>query len=173
MNANDYIEIRPSEDFVSKGKKRLLPVHLTEEEFREKAKLKAAKEIERAQLEEALSAETKRRKQEITNLENEIEKLGVEVHTEAENRPVIVDEVWRDGNVIVVRRDVSERVETRAPTMQEAQRFLPGAETVGGPAAGILDQAAAAQAAADAKAGEGDAGTEESDAKPKRKKAAK
>jgi hypothetical protein len=137
-----------TEDVVRRGIKRDLPCRLTEPEFMRISKQRVAKEAELTQLQADLVRETKKRKDQIGELEDEIAKMGRELHTEHQDRIVPCNDVFRrdpiDGTgwIHTIRLDTFEEVERKPATAHETQRYLPA---IDGPGAGILDQARAKQ----------------------------
>jgi len=137
-----------SEDVVRRNIKRELPCLLTEAEFTRISRQRVAKEAELAQLQADLTRETKKRKDQIGELEDEIGKMGRELHTEHQDRTVPCNDVFRrdalDGTgwIHTIRLDTFAEVERRPATAHETQRYLPGTE---GPGAGLLDEARAKQ----------------------------
>lgn len=140
------------EDVVRRGLKRTLPCKLDREELTDIAIARAKKEALRDQLDADLDAEKKKRQQQINEVEAEIKLQGRELHTGEQERVVLCNEVFRKGvdgagYIHVVRLDTNSEVEKRPANAQEAQRYLPAVETVGGGNPTILDQAKARQKA--------------------------
>ncbi len=136
------------EDVVRRNVKRELPCKLTEEEFTRISRQRVAKEAEHAQLEGDLAREKKKRQDQIDELEDEIAKMGRELHTEHQDRTVPCNDVFRramDGTgwIHTIRMDTYDEVERRPATAHETQRYLPSVD--GG---GILDQSRVAQRSA-------------------------
>lgn len=138
----------PTEDVVRRGIKRDLPCRLTEPEFMRISKQRVAKEAELAQLQADMARETKKRKDQIEEVQNEIAKMGRELHTEHQDRIVPCNDVFRrdpvDGTgwIHTIRLDTFEEVERKPATAHETQRYLPSIDGLG---TGILDQARAKQ----------------------------
>lgn len=135
------------EDVVRRNVKRELPCKLTDEELLRVARQRATKEAEKAQLEADLAKEIKRRKDQIAELADEIQKQGRELHTGEQDRTVPCNEVFRralDGTgwIHTIRMDTFDEVERRPATAHETQRYLPAVE---GHGVGLLDQARTAQ----------------------------
>lgn len=151
----------PTEDVVQRHLKRVLPCKLDREELTDIAIDAAKKRRRLRELEADLDAEKKRRKQQIDELQTELNTHDRELDTEEQDRVVLCDLVFRGGMVYTRRRDSGEEFESRPATAQEAQRFLPAVEnTLGGSlpsSAPLLDQAAAAQGRARAAAEPDDA----------------
>lgn len=142
---------RPHYDIIRKHLKRSLPVPLTRDEQTDIAIAAAKKRRQLKELEEDLDAEKKRRKQQIDELQREVDVHDRELDTGEQERIVMCMEVFRDGMVYTVRTDSWEEFEPRPANAQEAQRFLPAVESTlqdSGPRP-LLDQALAAQAAED------------------------
>jgi hypothetical protein len=165
------------EDVVRRGVKRELPCKMTDEEFTRVARQRAAKEAERTQLETDLAREKKKRQDQIGELDDEIGKMGRELHTGEQERTVPCNDVFRrafDGTgwIHTLRMDTFDEVERRPATAHETQRYLP---TVDGGDGNIIDQAETAQRSAqdeteDVPGGGDDDGDEaKPTAKPKRK----
>lgn len=137
-----------TEDVVRRNIKRELPCLLTEVEFTRISRQRVAKEAELAQLQADLTRETKKRKDQIGELEDEIGKMGRELHTEHQDRTVPCNDVFRrdplDGTgwIHTIRLDTFAEVERRPATAHETQRYLP---SIDGPGSGILDEARAKQ----------------------------
>jgi len=149
----------------------MLPVKLDDEELLEIARDAAKKRRNLRQLENDLADEQSKRKQQIKELQREIDTHDRELDTGDQERVVLCDEIFRAGTVYVRRSDTLEEFEPRPATAQEAQRYLPAVESTLHtlpPSAPLLDQALAAQGAAPANdatpAGEGGAGEAEAGA---------
>lgn len=141
-----------TDDVVRRNIKRELPCKLTEEEFTRISRQRVAKEAELSQLEADLAKEKKRRQDQIDELEDEISKMGRELHTESQDRTVPCNEVFRradDGTgwIHTIRLDTFDEVERRPATAHETQRYLPNVE-IAAPSGSVLDDARAQQAAA-------------------------
>lgn len=139
------------EDVVKRGIKRELPCKLADEEFTRIAKQRATKEAERDELEGDLAKETRKRKDQIKELDDEIGKMGRELRTGYQDRTVTCQDVFRraeDGTgwIHTIRLDTHDEVERRPATAHETQRYLPTIE--GSFGTGILADAAAKQVAA-------------------------
>lgn len=147
-------------DVIRRGIKRTLPCKLTEREFMQISKMRVDKEALLAQLAEDLAKEKKKRQDQIDELEDEITKMGRELHTGEQDRTVDCLEVFRradDGTGWVHTLRINkaddgtktyEEVEQRPASPAETQRYLPGIE--GEPvkrAAPLFAHAAATQAA--------------------------
>ncbi len=138
------------QDVVRRNVKRELPCKLTEAEFTRISRQRVAKEAEHAQLEGDLAREKKKRQDQIDEIEDEIAKMGRELHTEHQDRTVPCNDVFRradDGTgwIHTIRMDTYDEVERRPATAHETQRYLP---TIDGGSNGILDQSRAAQRSA-------------------------
>lgn len=133
-------------DIVRRGIKRILPCKLTKDEFMEIAEKRVGREALLTQLEGDLQRETKKRKDQIAELEEEVAKMGRELHTKSEDRTVLCNEVFRrdeidgTGYVHTIRLDTNEVVERRPATPVETQRYLPS-DGMAPPSASVLDQA--------------------------------
>ncbi len=138
-------------DTVRRNVKRMLPCELEDHEMLEIARAKSKKESIISELQADLVDERKRRQSQIDEVEKEVVQMGYELITGKQQRPVLVNEVFRAGMVHVIRQDTYDEVEKRPATASEAQRFLPAVEGSGG---GVLDDARAAQAGSH---GEGEA----------------
>jgi hypothetical protein len=149
---NGAVAVSPGEDVLRRGVKRTLPCKLTDREFLEIAKGMVGKKAELAQLEEDLAKETKRRKDQIGELEDEIALMERELHTGEQDRTVPCNDVFRRGGdgtgwVYTVRLDTLAEVGAPRPASPaEMQRHLPSDE-LAGPPRNVLDKARAAQAA--------------------------
>lgn len=144
---DDKIFINPNEDVVRRGQIRALPCKLTDEEFVRISRARVAREAERNQLVDDLANETKRRKDQIKEAEDEIGKMGRELHTGYQDRAIKCNDVFRreedgTGVIITVRLDTCGEVERRPASPAELQRHLPSI-----PEGGLLSQARTAQAA--------------------------
>lgn len=180
-------ETTHTDDIVRRNLKRELPCKLTTEEFLRISKERVAKEAELGQLQDDLARETKKRKEQIEELSDEIEKKGRELHLEQQDRTVLCNEIFRRGSdgtgwIHTIRLDTFDEVERRPATAHETQRYLPNVE---GPGANpsILDKARERQRSAqpddgsdipgdapaegDAPAGEEEGAAEEGEGKPK------
>lgn len=140
--------INPNEDVVRRGINRDLPCKLTEEEFVRISRTRVAREAERDELQSDLDLEVKKRKEQIKERDDEINKMRRELHTGHQDRTIKCNEVFRkhpDGTgwIYVVRLDTMAEVERRPASAAEMQRYLPS--VVEG--TGLLDQARTAQAA--------------------------
>jgi cell division septum initiation protein DivIVA len=139
-----------SEDVLRRAVKRTLPCKLTEREFVEISRARVAKEAELAQLQEDLAKETKRRKDQIGDLEDEIKLMGRELHTGEQDRTVSTNDVFRrhdDGSgwVYTIRLDTYAEVGAPRPASPaEMQRHLPTDELA--TPRNVLDKARHAQA---------------------------
>jgi hypothetical protein len=158
---NPNAPIAPTaDDVVRRGIKRILPCKLTESEFMEVAKKRVAREALLIQCAADLQRETKKRKDQIAELEEEIAKMGRELHTESEDRTVLCNDVFRRGEdgtgyVHTIRLDTNEEVEKRPATPGETQRYLPTLDAT--PSGSVLDQARSAQSTAPANGTNGNA----------------
>jgi hypothetical protein len=139
------------DEVLRRNVKRTLPCKLTEREFVEIARARATKEAELAQLEADLAKESKRRKDQISELEDEIRGMGRELHTGEQDRTVPCNEVFRrsdDGTgwVHTLRLDTFAEVGAPRPASPaEMQRHLPSDE-LASPPRNVLDKARTAQA---------------------------
>lgn len=157
-----------ADDVVRRGIKRVLPCKLTEEEFVEIAKKRVAREALLKQCEADLAKEQKRRKDQIAELEGEIGAMGINLHTESEDRTVLCNEIFRRGEdgtgyVHTIRLDTNEEVERRPASVSETQRYLPTDGFAPQSGASVLDQARSAQGAAAAPANGASVATDEPD----------
>jgi len=139
-------------DVIRRHVKRMLPVKLDDEELLEIARDAAKKRRNLRQLENDLADEQSKRKQQIKELQREIDTHDRELDTGDQERVVLCDEIFRAGTVYVRRSDTLEEFEPRPATAQEAQRYLPAVESTLNTLpidrnAPLLDQAAAAQSA--------------------------
>jgi hypothetical protein len=143
-------------DVIRRHIKRTLPVKLGRDELTDIAIVAARKRRQLRELEADLGAEKKKRQQQIDELQREIDVHDRELDTEEQERVVTCNEVFRDGLVWTIRTDTNDEFESRPATAQEAQRYLPAMESAlqVGPAAPLLDKAAAAQAREDAGSGD-------------------
>lgn len=134
---------------VRRNVKRDLYCKLTDEEQLRIAKTRATKEAECDELSDDLARETKKRKEQIGELEDQIAKMGRELRTGEQERTIPCDEVFRiidgAGWIAVIRKDTLAEVERRPATAHESQRYLPGIDGPG--SGGALDIARSAQAA--------------------------
>jgi hypothetical protein len=142
----------PPADVIRRHVKRMLPVALADEEMLKIAIDAAKKRRVLRQLEADLADEQAKRKQQIKELQKEIDTHDRELDTGEQERVVLCDEIFRAGTVYVRRSDTGEEFEPRPASAQEAQRYLPAVESTlhtlpTDRAAPLLDQAAAAQAA--------------------------
>lgn len=144
-------------DVIRRHLKRTLPVRLSREEMTTIAIDAAKKRRRLRELEADLDAEKKRRKQQIDELQTEIDTHDRELDTGEQDRVVLCDEIFRSGTVYIRRSDTLDEIEPRPATAQEAQRYLPAVESAfaPGPGAPLLDQAVAAQAAEDSEDDDG------------------
>ncbi len=159
-------------DVIRRGIKRTLPCKLTEREFMQIAKTRVDKEALLLQLEADLAREQKKRKDQIAELEDEIGKMGHELHTGEQDRTVDCLDVFRradDGTgwvhtLRINKADdgakTTEEVERRPATPSETQRHLPGVDGEPVHRAAPVDQAGAQ--AADGAAADPDAEAEDS-----------
>ena len=146
-------------DVIRRHVKRMLPVKLDDEELLEIARDAAKKRRNLRQLENDLADEQSKRKQQIKELQREIDTHDRELDTGDQERVVLCDEIFRAGTVYVRRSDTLEEFEPRPATAQEAQRYLPAVESTLNTlpidrTAPLLDQAAAVQAIEPANDGE-------------------
>lgn len=128
-------------DVIRRNIPRELPCKLTEEEFTRIARQRATKEAERDELSDDLAREKKKRQDQIDGIDDEIGKMGRELHTGYQDRTVKCFEVFRKGvdgvgYVHTIRGDTLDEVERRPATAHETQRHLPSTDGVG-----ILDVA--------------------------------
>lgn len=140
--------INPNEDVVRRGINRDLPCKLTDEEFMRISKTRVTREAERDELEMDLALETKKRKDQIKERDDEIGKMRRELHTGFQDRTIKCNDVFRrhpDGTgwIYTVRLDTMTEVERRPASAAEMQRYLPSM----GEGSGILNEARSAQAA--------------------------
>lgn len=127
-------------DVIRRGIKRTLPCKLTEREFMQIAKTRVDKEALLLQLEADMAREVKKRKDDIAELEDEIARMGRELHTGEQDRTVDCLDVFRradDGTgwihtLRINKADdgtkTTEEVERRPATPSETQRHLPGVD---------------------------------------------
>lgn len=142
----------PTDDVVRRNIPRELYCKLAEDEFVRISRTRVNKEAERDQLIDDLDQETKRRKDQIKELNDEIGKMGRELRTGEQERTVKCNEVFRkhdDGTgwIYVIRLDTSDEVERRPATAHETQRYLPSMDGGGG-GGGLLARASKAQRSA-------------------------
>jgi hypothetical protein len=175
----------PQDDVIRRNIPRELPCKLTDEEFTRIARQRATKEAERDELVDDLAREKKKRQDQIDDVDDEISKMGRELHTGFQERTIKCVEVFRKGPdgvgyVHTLRVDTYEEVERRPATAHETQRHLPSVEGgVEGGTGGILDTARERQRTAQPDDGsdvpsEGDAPeSEEGGDKPSRKRGKK
>lgn len=142
-------------DIIRRGLRRDQPVKLTKEELLEKMTTFTVKDAERDELVDELQKETKKRKQQIEDLDDEIGHLKRCIRTGEEDRSVPCyerldrrsDGTWE---VVLIRQDTEAVVERRSAHAAELQRHLPseysGQPTVA--AGSVLEDARAQQAAA-------------------------
>lgn len=135
------------EDVIRRAIKRELPCKLTDEEMLRIARERVAREAEVAKLKAEAKLDAERRKAQIGDIEDEIAKKGVELHTEHQDRTIPCDEIFRrdiegGGWVHTIRRDTGAEVERRPATAHEMQRHLPGTETGN---VGLLEEARSKQ----------------------------
>jgi hypothetical protein len=136
---------------VRRNIKRELPCKLTEEEFTRISRSASRRRPSSRSSQDDLAKETRKRKDQIEELEDEVAKMGRELHLEQQDRTVPCNEVFRralDGTgwIHTIRLDTYQEVERRPATAHETQRYLPNVETpVGG---GLLGEAARAQRSA-------------------------
>lgn len=138
------------QDIVRRLIPRELPCKLDDEEFTRIARQRAAKEAERDQLVNDLKIETDKRKSQIKEHDDEIGKMGRELHTGYQDRTVKCNDVFvkaPDGTgwIHTIRTDTDTEVERRPATAHETQRYLP---TIDGPGGGLLGMAERAQRSA-------------------------
>lgn len=151
-NTTNAIPPASADDVVRRGIKRVLPCKLTDGEFMEISKTRVAREALRDQVEADLAKTAKKFKDQLSELEDEIAKMGRELHTGEQDRTVLCNEVFRrhedgTGYVHTVRMDTSTEVEYRPATVSETQRYLPTLDVnAAGTNGSVLDQARSAQA---------------------------
>lgn len=126
-----------TEDVVRRGIKRALPCELTEQEFVQISRTCVAKKRELRQLEADFAKEKERRKEQIDEIAEEIQKLERELDTGKQERTVPCNEVFRrllddraleTGYIFTIRQDTHGEVERRPATPSEMQRYIPGTE---------------------------------------------
>lgn len=174
------------DDVIRRNIPRELPCKLTDEEFTRIARQRATKEAERDELVDDLAREKKKRQDQIDDIDDEISKMGRELHTGFQERTIKCVEIFRKGPdgvgyVHTMRTDTFDEVERRPATAHETQRHLPAVD--GGGTVGILDKARERQRSAQDDASDvPDEGvgpesesdeTSDSEAKPKRRRGKK
>jgi hypothetical protein len=115
-------------DILRKNIQRELPCPLTNDERLQRAIEASKRRAARGELEATLDAAKEAAKKAIADDEAALERLDNAVRDGREKRLIACYERFRSGTVELVRDDNGEIVETRAATMAEAQRQLPGAE---------------------------------------------
>lgn len=131
-------------DYVKKNLKLELPVRLDNEEIAELAHARGRLEAELSEIEQEYSDVKKDWNEKLETKRRSIAQYGIDIRSGKQNRPVLCDEVFRNGTIQTIRQDTGEVVGTRPASMQEAQRHLPSVEGASG-TANVLEQAAAAQ----------------------------
>lgn len=132
--------------------KRSLPVPLSREEMTDIAIAASKKRQQIAQLTLDQAAEKKRRQQQIDDLQSDVDTSDRELATGHQDRIVMCNEIFVEGQVHTVRCDTWESFESRAANAQEAQRFLPAVESSSGQGQTAAPSNGAAQAKAQATA---------------------
>lgn len=141
-----------STDYIRKNILRLLPCVVTDEQTLFYARAAAKQRRERDKLQEEAKAEADKRKQRITELDAEIDRLDGIVASGREDKHVICHERFHAGMVELVREDTLEVVDVRTPSEAELQVVMPGVGE-----GGLLQEAERRQAAGDDEpGGEGD-----------------
>lgn len=180
-----------TDDVVRRNLPRELPCKLTEEDFVRISRTRVQKEAERDELVTDLADETRRRKDQIKALDDEIGRMGRELRTGEQERTVKCNEVFRkheDGTgwIYVLRLDTFDEVERRPATAHETQRYLPSIDGTPPTGGSLLDQAARGQRSAqddatpdvpddddvpaDGEGDEGDDDADDTDGKPAKKR---
>lgn len=159
-------------DFVKQNLKLELPVKLANNEIAELAHARGRLEAELSELEQEYSDVKKDWNEKLETKRRSIAQFGIDIRTGKQNRPVMCDEIFKNGTIQTIRQDTLEVVGTRPASMQEAQRHLPS--VVGGSGKpNILDESHAAQKANGVEEDEdGDVGVPET-AAPKKAKGKK
>jgi hypothetical protein len=123
--------------------KRALKVPLTAEEIRAASRRMGAVMRQRVQCEANFEEVKQRHKAELTQLETEIEHLGIVLDTEAEERLVecITEVNWDESTAETFRTDTHERIFTRPLTPEERQAEMFKDEHVGRKPRNKRDQA--------------------------------
>jgi hypothetical protein len=160
-------------DYVKKNLKLELPVTLDNDEIAELAHERGRVEADLAEKEQEYSDVKKDWNEKLETKRRTIAQLGIDIRSGKQNRPVLCDEVFRNGTIQTIRQDTGAVVGTRPASMQEAQRHLPSVE--GGTAKpNILEEASAAQKASGVEEDdEGDVTVPDSPAPKKGKKRGK
>lgn len=117
-------------DIIRRGLRRDQPVKLTKDELLEKMTAFTVKDAERDELTDELVKETKKRKQQIEELDDEIGLIKRCIRTGEEDRSVVCferldrrsDGTWE---VVLIRSDTNAVVERRSAHAAELQRHLP------------------------------------------------
>lgn len=117
-------------DIIRRGLRRDQPVKLTQEELLDKMRAFTLKDAERDELTDELTKETKKRKQQIEELDDEISGLKRCIRTGEEDRSVsCFERMDRRGDgtweVVLIRADTNAVVERRSAHAAELQRHLP------------------------------------------------
>ncbi len=156
----DYLD---GEDVIDRGLRNVLPVKLTKEEYSEIAHRRTVVEKEYDELEADLKKETDKRKADLKTREEDIARMRRWLHANEQERSVRCANVFRcvivngqpTGWVVTLRLDTGKEV-TRVPaTPKQLQRYLPSDDLdpskrdAGDEPRPLLEQARAAQAAAD------------------------
>lgn len=137
-------------EIVKRAIPRILPCKLTDDEFVRISKTRVAKESERDQLVADAKLDADKRKSQIGDYNDEIAKMGRELHTGRQDRTIKTDEVFEKdykGNcwIVVYRQDTGEATGERWPaSATEMQRYLPSDK----PGVTLLEDAARAQRSA-------------------------
>lgn len=157
-------------DYVKQNLKLELPVVLDEHEIAEIAHARGRDEAALAELEQEYSDVKKDWNEKLESKRRLIAQYGIDIRSGKQNRPVLCDEVFKNGTIQTVRQDTGEVVGTRPASMQEAQRHLPS--VVGGSSKpNILEEASAAQKASGVEEDEdGDVQVPDSPAPKKKRK---
>lgn len=135
---------------IRRNLRRDQPVKLTKDELLERMQSFTVKDAERDELAEELARETKKRKQQLEELDDEIGHLKRCIRTGEEDRSVPCFERLErrsDGTweVVLIRQDTGAVVERRGASAAELQRNLPTEYSGTG---SVLDEARAQQQAA-------------------------
>lgn len=100
---------------------RWLEVKLTEDEVLERSKALAETIQTKRKVENEKANDMRAYGEQLKDLSGEIAKLSHVVSTGEESRSVEVEESRREGNIVIVRLDTGEVIETRAAEGDELQ----------------------------------------------------
>lgn len=152
---------------IRRNLRRDQPVKLTQDELLEKMKAFTVKDAEHDELADELARETKKRKQQLEELSDEIGLIKRCIRTGEEDRSVPcyerldrrADGTWE---VVLIRADTNAVVERRGASAAELQRNLP--TEYSGQGGSVLDDARSQQQAAAQRSAGGDDVPSEDDA---------